>query len=53
MGNAIFASIVEGYRNMAGMFINGEDLPRADNRITLNWDVKDANGVPVGSCARR
>jgi choline dehydrogenase-like flavoprotein len=42
-----FASIVEGYRNMAGMFINGEDLPRADNRITLNSDVKDANGVPV------
>jgi len=24
-----------------------KDLPRADNRITLNWDVKDANGVPV------
>jgi choline dehydrogenase-like flavoprotein len=42
-----FASIVEGYRNMAGMFINGEDLPRTDNRITLNPDVKDANGVPV------
>ena len=31
-----FASIMENYRNMAGMFINGEDLPRAENRITLN-----------------
>jgi choline dehydrogenase-like flavoprotein len=44
-----FASIMEGYRNMAGMFINGEDLPRIDNRITLNSDVKDANGVPVAN----
>jgi choline dehydrogenase-like flavoprotein len=42
-----FASIIEGYRNMAGMFINGEDLPRADNRITLNSNVKDAYGLPV------
>lgn len=42
-----FASIMEGYRNMAGMLINGEDLPRADNRITLNHDVKDAFGLPV------
>lgn len=42
-----FASIIEGYRNMAGMFINGEDLPRADNRITLNSNVKDAHGLPV------
>jgi choline dehydrogenase-like flavoprotein len=44
-----FASILEGYRNMAGMFINGEDLPRIDNRITLNTDVKDANGIPVAN----
>jgi len=42
-----FASIIDGYRNMAGMFINGEDLPRADNRITLNANVKDAYGLPV------
>ena len=42
-----FASVIEGYRNMAGMFINGEDLPRADNRITLNSNVKDAYGLPV------
>ncbi len=42
-----FASILESYRNLAGMFINGEDLPRADNRISLNTSVKDANGMPV------
>jgi choline dehydrogenase-like flavoprotein len=44
-----FASILEGYRNMAGMFINGEDLCRADNRITLSSTAKDANGVPVAN----
>jgi choline dehydrogenase-like flavoprotein len=44
-----FSSIIEGYRNMAGMFINGEDLPRADNRITLNPNVKDAFGLPAAN----
>jgi choline dehydrogenase-like flavoprotein len=44
-----FASIMESYKNMAGMFINGEDLPRADNRITLNANVKDAYGLPVAN----
>jgi len=42
-----FASIMEHYRNMAGIFINGEDTPRATNRITLNANVKDALGLPV------
>jgi len=42
-----FASIMDDYRNMAGMFINGEDLPQANNRITLDDKVKDANGLPV------
>lgn len=42
-----FASIMENYRNIAGMFINGEDLPRSDNRITLNANAKDAFGLPV------
>jgi choline dehydrogenase-like flavoprotein len=44
-----FASIVENYRNMAGMLINGEDMPRADNRITLNHEVKDTFGLPVAN----
>ncbi len=30
-----FADIMESYRSIAGMFINGEDMPRATNRITL------------------
>ena len=44
-----FASIVENYRNLAGMFINGEDLPRPDNRVTLNPNVKDSFGLPVAN----
>jgi choline dehydrogenase-like flavoprotein len=44
-----FASIIEDYRNMSGMFINGEDVVRADNRVTLNSDVKDAYGFPVAN----
>lgn len=44
-----FASIIENYRNMAGMLINGEDMPRAENRITLNHDVKDSFGLPVAN----
>jgi len=43
------ASIIDNYRNLAGMFINGEDLPQASNRITLNTDVKDAYGLPVAN----
>jgi choline dehydrogenase-like flavoprotein len=42
-----FASIIDDYRNMAGMFVNGEDLPRATNRITLDAKVRDAYGLPV------
>jgi choline dehydrogenase-like flavoprotein len=42
-----FASIMDNYRNMAGMLVNGEDLPRADNRITLSMTRKDAYGLPV------
>src|SRR5580700_11981471 len=42
-----FASFIDDYRNMAGMFINGEDLSQATNRITLDDKVKDANGLPV------
>ncbi|HEV2700121.1 MAG TPA: GMC family oxidoreductase, partial [Steroidobacteraceae bacterium] len=44
-----FAFVLEHYRNMAGIFINGEDMPRATNRITLNTKVKDAFGLPVAN----
>jgi choline dehydrogenase-like flavoprotein len=32
---------------MAGMWIVGEDMPQETNRVTLNTDVTDANGLPV------
>jgi choline dehydrogenase-like flavoprotein len=40
---------MEHYRSMAGIYINGEDLPRSTNRITLNRDVKDQFGLPVAN----
>ena len=42
-----FASMMDGYRNMAGMWIVGEDMPREQNRITLNDEMTDAHGLPV------
>ncbi|RFC62911.1 GMC family oxidoreductase [Fulvimarina endophytica] len=41
-----FASDMEAYRNMAGLWIVGEDMPRADNRITLAEET-DENGMPL------
>ena len=38
---------MDHYDSLAGMLINGEDFPRATNRITLNPEVKDAFGLPV------
>jgi choline dehydrogenase-like flavoprotein len=42
-----FASIIDHYRNMAGTLINGEDMPRPNNRVTLSSSIKDAYGLPV------
>jgi choline dehydrogenase-like flavoprotein len=42
-----FASIIDNYRNLAGLLINGEDLPRADNRVSLSSSLKDPYGLPV------
>jgi choline dehydrogenase-like flavoprotein len=42
-----FASVIDNYRNMAGMLILGEDLPQPGNRVTLDPMVKDAHGNPV------
>ena len=41
-----YASIIDNYRNVAGILINGEDMARADNRITLSSTVKDSSGLP-------
>jgi choline dehydrogenase-like flavoprotein len=42
-----FADYMDNYANLAGMWIVGEDMPRATNRVTLNPDVKDKFGNPV------
>jgi choline dehydrogenase-like flavoprotein len=42
-----FASIIDNYRNIAGMLVNGEDMPRPDNRISLSTTLKDPHGLPV------
>ncbi|HEX6142137.1 MAG TPA: GMC family oxidoreductase [Geminicoccaceae bacterium] len=42
-----FARKMETYENMAGMWIVGEDMPQADNRVTLHPDEKDDFGLPV------
>jgi len=43
-----FASVIEQYANMAGIFMSGEDMPQAGNRVTLT-DELDAFGVPVAN----
>jgi len=42
-----YTSQLEGYSNMAGMWIVGEDMPSATNRITLNPAEKDQWGLPI------
>ena len=42
-----FTSALDGYENMAGMWIVGEDMPQETNRVTINHDVKDQFGIPV------
>jgi choline dehydrogenase-like flavoprotein len=42
-----YARDVEQYRNAAGLWIVGEDMPQESNRITLSTTTKDKNGMPV------
>lgn len=42
-----FTTALDGYENMAGMWIVGEDMPQETNRVTINHDVKDQFGIPV------
>ncbi len=44
-----FAQVMDRYTHLAGMWLVGEDMPRASNRITLNDSVKDAFGMPVAN----
>ena len=45
-----FASFMEDYDSIAGVYAIGEDMPLAGNRVTLNTDVKDQYGLPVPHC---
>ena len=42
-----FTSALDGYENMAGLWIVGEDMPQETNRVTLNPEVKDGFGLPA------
>jgi choline dehydrogenase-like flavoprotein len=42
-------SALDGYENMAGMWIVGEDMAQETNRITLDPAIKDKFGMPVAS----
>lgn len=46
---ADFAWWMDHYTNLAGMWLVGEDMPRASNRVTLNNSVKDQWGSPVAN----
>jgi choline dehydrogenase-like flavoprotein len=43
-----FTAALDGYANMAGMWIVGEDMPQETNRITLS-SAKDQFGLPVAN----
>ena len=42
-----FTSALDGYDNMAGMWIVGEDMPQEKNGVTLHATEKDQFGLPV------
>lgn len=42
-----YTRFLERHDHLAGMLMNGEELPTADNRITLDDKVKDARGLAV------
>ena len=42
-----YAAVMEGFANMSSMLMVGEDLPRADNRVSLSTTVRDAWGLPA------
>ncbi|NIA68376.1 GMC family oxidoreductase [Pelagibius litoralis] len=42
-----FASAMDMYDHMAGMWLVGEDMPQESNRITLHASMKDQHGLPI------
>jgi choline dehydrogenase-like flavoprotein len=47
-----YARDIEAYRNAAGLWIVGEDMPQEHNRVTLDPHVKDHYGLPVAHVHR-
>ena len=44
-----FTSALDSYDHMAGMWIVGEDMPQASNRITLDPTARDKHGLPAAN----
>lgn len=42
-----FTEIMDAYANTAGMWLVGEDMPQATNRVTLSATTKDQWGLPA------
>ena len=42
-----FTTALDGYENMAGMWIVGEDMPQEANRVTLDTSALDQHGLPT------
>jgi choline dehydrogenase-like flavoprotein len=42
-----FADFMAHYDHLAGVLLNGEEMPRPDNRVTLDAEVRDGFGLPV------
>ena len=42
---ADFSKMMDGYSNLAGMWLVGEDMPQATNRVTLSDSIKDQYGM--------
>ncbi|MEE8535141.1 MAG: GMC family oxidoreductase, partial [Kiloniellales bacterium] len=42
-----FASAMDGYDHMAGMWLVGEDMPQESNGVTLHPTLKDQHGLPI------
>jgi choline dehydrogenase-like flavoprotein len=42
-----FTEVMDAYDNTAGMWLVGEDMPQATNRVTLNAAFQDKWGLPV------
>lgn len=42
-----YAAFLEKYAYLAGVLLNGEDFPRAENRVTLHDTERDQYGLPV------